>query len=296
MIDFEKAHNFMDTHARVVDRRRFHLLFGDGDAAGVTQALGAYRNPDGGYGWALEPDLRVPGSHPAGALHAFEFMAEIAPARDSAAGALCDWLDTASLPDGGLPFALAGAGGPGTSPWWAGADPSRSSLHITSAVAGMAHRVAAHDPAVAGHPWLERATAYCMDAIASYAEPGGPIEFMFILQFLDAVHGRHPDAARELERLGQFIPESGAMPVVGGAEGETIRALAFSPIPDRPLRALFPAAVIAAELDQLADEQLDGGGWDVDHAVASPAAALEWRGYATVRAVALLRAHGRLDG
>jgi hypothetical protein len=31
----------------------------------------------------------------------------------------------------------------------------------------------------------------------------------------------------------------------------------------------------------------------VDHAVASPAAALEWRGYATVGALSLLRANGR---
>ena len=295
MIDFEKAQQFMDTHARLLDRRRFDLLFRDGDAQGAIQALGGYRNSDGGYGWALEPDLRSPGSQPAGALHAFEVMAEIAPQVDPSAAGLCDWLDSASLPDGGLPFALAGAGGPGTSPWWAGADPSRSSLHITSAVAGMAHRVAAHDRTVAEHPWLERATACCMDAIGSY-EPTGPIELLFVLQFLDALHGEHPEAAAELERLGEVIPASGAMPVPGGAEGETIRALAFSPVPDRPLRELFPADVIAAELDQLADEQLDDGGWDVDHAVASPAAALEWRGYATVRAVALLRAHGRLDG
>ena len=290
MIDFEKAHNFMDTHARVVDRRRFDLLFRDGDADGVLAALGAYRNPDGGYGWGLEPDLRVPASQPLGALHAFEFMAEIAPVADPSAAALCDWVASALLPDGGLPFALAGAAGPGTSPWWAHADPSRSSLHITSAVAGMARRVGSE--AISGHEWLERATEYCMSAIESY-EPSGPIEFLYVLQFLDGLAGEEPAAARELDRLSAFIPESGAMPVSGGAEGETIRALDLSPEPGRPLRALFPADVIEAELDQLEREQQDDGGWDVDHAVASPAAALEWRGYATVGALSLLRANGR---
>lgn len=35
-------------------------------------------------------------------------------------------------------------------------------------------------------------------------------------------------------------------------------------------------------------EQLDGGGWDVDWSSSSPAAVLEWRGYATVRAVTIL--------
>jgi hypothetical protein len=294
MIDFEKATAFMDTHARLLDRRRFDYLFGDGDASGPSSALTGHRNPDGGYGWALEPDLRGPASQPAGALHAFEVMAEIGPALDPSATALCDWLGSVSLPDGGLPFALRGAAGPGTSPWWGKADPSRSSLHITAAVCGMAHRVAAHDPAVARHPWLASATAYCIDAIASLEEPTFAIAFKYVLELLDRLHGEHPDAARELERLGRYIPPSGAMPVPGGAEGEAIRALDFSPEPGRPLRALFAPDVIAAELDRLAGGQLDDGGWDVDHAVGSPAAALEWRGYATVEALAVLRANGRL--
>jgi hypothetical protein len=41
-------------------------------------------------------------------------------------------------------------------------------------------------------------------------------------------------------------------------------------------------------------EQHDDGGWDVDWKHWSPAGGLEWRGWATVRAVRILRAHGRL--
>ena len=39
---------------------------------------------------------------------------------------------------------------------------------------------------------------------------------------------------------------------------------------------------------------LDDGGWRVDFASYSPAAALEWRGYATVRAVSVLQRNGVL--
>ena len=53
-------------------------------------------------------------------------------------------------------------------------------------------------------------------------------------------------------------------------------------------------AVIEADLDRLEREQRDDGGWDVDWAHWSPAGGLEWRGWATVRAVRILRAHGRL--
>jgi hypothetical protein len=52
--------------------------------------------------------------------------------------------------------------------------------------------------------------------------------------------------------------------------------------------------VIEAELDRLERQQKDDGGWSVDFASYSPAAALEWRGYATVQAVWTLRRAGRL--
>src|SRR3954471_6239681 len=105
-IDLTKAADFMATHARILDRRRFELITGRSDHAAVLAALDGYRNPDGGYGWGPEPDLRSPQSQPAAAAHAFELLEEIAPASAPQAAALCDWLDSIALPDGGLPFAL----------------------------------------------------------------------------------------------------------------------------------------------------------------------------------------------
>jgi hypothetical protein len=105
-IDLLAARNFMATHARVLDRRRFELLDGETDPSGVLAALDGYRNSDGGYGWALEADLRSPESQPAAALHAFEVLEAIAPTTAPQAAALCDSLDSVTLSDGGLPMAL----------------------------------------------------------------------------------------------------------------------------------------------------------------------------------------------
>jgi hypothetical protein len=55
------------------------------------------------------------------------------------------------------------------------------------------------------------------------------------------------------------------------------------------VRALFTPEVIAADLQRLVDQQQDDGGWAVDFASYSPAAALEWRGYMTVRAISILQ-------
>jgi hypothetical protein len=52
---------------------------------------------------------------------------------------------------------------------------------------------------------------------------------------------------------------------------------------------------VTADLDRLVGGQRDDGGWDVDHVAHSPAAALDWRGYATVHTLAILQANGRLS-
>jgi hypothetical protein len=290
-IDLPAARDFMATHARVLDRRRFELLDG-ADPAGVLAALDGYRNPDGGYGWGLEADLRSPESQPGAAHHAFEVFEEIAPATASRAGALCDWLDAVALPDGGVPMALPLGTTAGSAPWWAGADPSASSLQITSVAAAHAHRVAAHDPAVAAHPWLERATRFCLDAIAGLGEAPGAYVLAFSIRFLDSVHDRSPEAPALLRRLAAFVPDDGRIRVQGGAEDEVLHPLDIAPEPGRPARTLFADDVIAADVERLAGLQQDDGGWVVDFRSASPAGELEWRGYATVEAVRVLRANG----
>jgi hypothetical protein len=283
------ASSFMASHARMLDRRRFELLFEGGDAGPVLAAVDAYRNADGGYGWGLEPDLRARESQPGCALHAFEAFADVAPATTPRAAELCDWLGSVTLADGGLPFALPVGDPAACAPFWASADPTVSSLQITAYVTGTAHRVAVHDPAVAGHPWLERATEYCIAAIEALDEAPFAIALSAAVQFLDAAHDVRPEAATLIERLGRYIPADGQVRVTGGAEDEMMRALDFAPRRHRPVRALFSQETIDAELRRLAGEQQDDGGWRVDFKSYSPAAELEWRGYMTVRAASILR-------
>lgn len=293
-IDLSAAADFMATHARALDRRRFELLDGATDPSGALAALDAYRNPDGGYGWGLEPDLRSPESQPGAAWHAFEVLAEIAPATAPQSTALCDWLDSISLPDGGLPFALALGMTAGSAPWWTGADRSASSLQITAITTAAAQRVAAHDPAVAGHPWLERATDYCLAAIAALDEAPFAYVLAFSVQFLDAVHESRPEAPGLMRRLAGYVPADGRLRVTGGTEDEALNPLDLAPHPDRPSRELVADDVIAADLERLAGAQQDDGGWTVDYMKISPAGALEWRGYATVRAIDILRRNGAI--
>ena len=293
-VDLPAAQAFMATHARLLDRRRHALLSGEGDAAAVLAALEAYRNADGGYGSGLEPDLRSPESQPAAAGHAFEAFAEVAPLITPQAAALCDWLAAVTLDDGGLPLTLAVTSGAGVAPWFQSADSTLSSLQITAFVAASAHRVADHDPAVAAHPWLERATAYCLDAIAALDDRPFAYVLAFSIRLLDVLHGRRPDAQPLMDALSDRVPRDGRVPVAGGAEGETLRPLDIAPDPGRPARALLDPQAIAADLERLSGEQREDGGWTVDYLPISPAGSLDWRGYATVKAITTLRRNNAL--
>ncbi|HEV2712309.1 MAG TPA: hypothetical protein VGU26_04360 [Gaiellaceae bacterium] len=289
MLDLGRIQDFIASNARLLDRRRVELAVGAGDPEATLAVLAGYRNADGGFGWALEPDSRAPVSQPVAALHAFEVFEEVAPSTSPLAVGLLDWLDGIAVDDGALPFALPGGATAGSAPMWGTSDTQSPSLHMTCVVLSIAHRVARHDPEVAAHPWLRRATDWAMREIAGLDGPSDAIEFRYVLQLLDAL-----DARDELKRLGAHLPPNGTIAVTGGKPDEAMRPLDFSPEPDRPIRDLLDPQAIEADLARLEAEQHDDGGWDVDWKHWSPAGGLEWRGWATVRAVRILRAHGRL--
>ncbi|MFF0312134.1 hypothetical protein ACFYSC_32255 [Streptosporangium sp. NPDC004379] len=294
-INLGRARAFMASHARVLDRQRFEAITTGSDAArqAVIHGLDAYRNPDGGYGWGLEPDLRAPESQPGGAQHALEALADAGPATSPHTAALLDWLGSVALPDGGLPFALPISDPSACAPFWVQADPSEPSLQITAAVATQAYRAARWDEAVRDHPWLATATRYCFDAIRGIDEAPFAYVLSFALQFLDIAADTHPEARDLLDRLGRFVPKNGAFAVAGGAEGETLHPLDYAPEPGRSIRGLLDPEAVSDDLDRLELGQRQDGGWVVDFTSHSTAASLEWRGYATVGAVTVLRMNGR---
>jgi hypothetical protein len=289
MLDLGRIHDFITSTARLLDRRRMELAVGAGDREATLAVLAGYRNADGGFGWALEPDSRAPASQPVAALHAFEVFEEVAPLTSPLALGLLDWFDAIAVDGGAVPFALPGGASAGSAPMWGTADTESPSLHMTAVVLSIAHRVARHDPEVAAHRWLRRATEWAIGEIATLDGPRDAIEFRYVLQLLDALNARD-----ELERLGAHLPPDGTMPVTGGKTAEAMRPLDFSPEPGRPIRDLLDPQTIETDLDRLEAEQHDDGGWDVDWAHWSPAGGLEWRGWATVRAVRTLRANGRM--
>ncbi len=285
--DLLAATAFVWRTARLVDRFRFGYLFLGGETDSVLTALRAYQNPDGGFGNALEPDFRGPVSQPVTVASALEVLNEADALDDPMVGPALDYLSTVTAPDGGLPFVLPSVRDYTRAPWWEpqGDDPP-GSLFPTAAIAALLHE---HK---VDHPWLSGATEFCWRRIETI-EGTDPYEVRAVLPFLDHAPDR-PRAEEAFSRIGPKIFDQELVTLDPGAPGEVHTPLDFAPAPDSIARALFEDGVIESHLDALASSQQEDGGWTFNWPEWNPATTLEWRGFMTVRALAILRAYGRL--
>ncbi|SHF78685.1 hypothetical protein SAMN05443575_0897 [Jatrophihabitans endophyticus] len=288
-VDLPGADQFVYRHARLLDRHRWAVLRDEPAQRLVVDAVVAYQNDDGGFGHALEPDVRDPASQPAATLTGLDVLAglDAAAVPRSAVVRAHDWLAAVALPDGSAPFVLPSADAHPRAPWMTADDaPSFLTFSLVAALLRLGH----------DGDWVRTATRWCWQRVAA----PDALDHYWVkhaLAFLDAVPDDGPDDARArdtVESLRDRIAADGSVPVPGGVEDERLTALDLSPRPGARSRVLFADDVVAAALDELARGQRDDGGWDFDFLHWSPAQELEWRGRVTVDAVATLTAHDRL--
>lgn len=285
MPDVAAAGQFIHDNGRLLERRLFEHRFVAPDPDGVRRAIEAYINPDGGFG-AMEPDLRTPASQPSAVLYAFEALEDVDGGDPAVTTAALDWIATIAGDDGGVPFVLETAAGHSYAPWWTPSPDPPSSLLMTAGLTQAALRINLQ------HPWLTKATDYIWNAIASL-KLSDPYTFRYVVHFLDVV-GDREHAEEEIAKLAERMPEDGILKVEAGVEGETLSAVEVATRPGHVGTRLFPRELIDRQLDELAAEQHDDGGWDFTWPKWNPAAALEWRPVVTLQALATLRAYDRL--
>ncbi|HSZ39453.1 MAG TPA: hypothetical protein VK817_05810 [Trebonia sp.] len=284
--DFDAAAAFLAASARILDRRVFERLFQGGPAAPVRDAVGAYRNDDGGFGHALEPDCRTAASQPAAVEMALRLMDATDTWDTAVVTRACDWLARVAPAEGGAAFVEPSVSEGPHAPWWVPVDGHPASLIQTGQLAGVLHARGVT------HPWLDRATEVMWDRISELTEPSG-YEMFGVLAFLQDV----PDRARAdeaLKRVGPLLFSRNLVALDPEAAGEVHSPLDFAATPDSVARPLFDQATITAHLDHLASAQRDDGGWMFNWASWSPAAEADWRGFLTIDALRILRANGRV--
>lgn len=285
-VSLDKAQNYMSLNARLIDRLRFEFQFRDGDPGRVVVALRAYQNPDGGFGNALEPDLRGAGSQPVGVDLALFILDEVGAVGGDLVPAALGYLESITGPDGGLPFVLATAVTTPRAPWWQPEPGGASSLNPTGAILGVLHKNGVR------HPWIDRATRYCWDRIDALTATS-PYEVRAVLGFLEHV----PDRGRAeaaMEKFGRLILDGGHVALDPDAPGPVLFPLDLAPRPASIARSLFSPEVIDRHLDVLAGRQGADGGWGFSFEAWTPITRFEWGGWVTLESLLVLRDNGRL--
>ncbi|MEU1473038.1 hypothetical protein ABZ434_33100 [Streptomyces sp. NPDC005761] len=292
-----RAEQFIWLTARVLEQRRFAHHFLKGSADAVETALAAFLNEDGGYGHALEPDLRGPVSQPLHTAHALSVLDSIDRCGGLRVERICRFLTDVSTKEGALPALLPSQRGYPAAPFIPIVDHPPAELLVTGPVVGLLHRNSVW------HAWLFRATDFCWAAVDAL-EASHPYEIEAAVAFLDGAPDR-PRAEAAADRLGRLVrdqrlvalePERRAeYPVAPGyAPGEQHFPYDYARAPESLARRWFTDAEMDRALDHLAAQQQGDGGWPVSWRQWAPGTALEGRPLVTLRALQTLRAYGRV--
>lgn len=289
---FARAQDFIWKNARLLDRQLFQVLFQGAPPSAVTAALTPYQNPDGGFGQALEPDLRAPDSQPVTTEFAFnllELTGALADVRvqQTVVRPACDFLQSVTTTAGGVPFTLASANRYAHAPWMEAPDgPPVANINPTARLAALLlkHGI---DP-----PWLAGAMDFCRQTI-SRSETVQFHDVILMVSYLQ--HDPDPSWSRpELERVIERVRQPGVVTMDPGAGGYVKMPLDWAPTPESIFRPLFEDAAIERHLDALVARQCPDGGWPITWPPQSAAAEMECRGCVTIDALRTLRAYGRI--
>jgi hypothetical protein len=197
----------------------------------------------------------------------------------------CDWLETVTTGEGGVPYSLPSVNAYPHTPWWAVKEPAPpAELNPTAAILGLLlkHGV--------DHPWMAAATAFCWRAIEA-SETRQFHDLMPMIAFLEHAHDR-PRAERALAGIAERIATPGVVEMSADAQGYLMKPLDWAPSPASFCRRLFADHDIARHLEALIGRQEGDGGWPISWEPVGPGALQEWRGMRTIAALRTLEAYG----
>lgn len=286
---FKPAQDFIWRNARLLDRHLFVHLFQHGSAGPIVQAVKAYQNSDGGFGSAIEPDNRGPDGQPIAAEMALRYLAACGALTDPFVQRemllpLCDWLESVTTAEGGVPFVLPSANAYPHTPWMGTADDyPPAGFNPTASITGFLFMAGVQ------HPWLVKAASYCWRIID--AAPANDYHSMLTeMFFLENV----PDRSRARPALTALVERArqpGMIELDPDAGGYVHKPLDWAAQPSSIFRPLFDQATIKLHLSHLAQRQQPDGGWPITWTTVSPGAELEWRGKVTIEALVTLQAY-----
>lgn len=298
---FANASRFLVEQARPLEAARFRFHFEEGSRDSVLAGLGAYQNEDGGFGNALEPDLRAPESSAIATSLAFQVLRELGAVQDRrlAGRALRYLLETFDRETGGWRIVPPSTDARPHAPWWqqAGRDHDYDDFGLnpnTELLGVLYERRAAVPPET-----LEAVTR----AVLGRLTVPGDLEMHDLLCCLRL--DRTPDLPDELARAVRAKIDD-SLPGGVGRDREAWASYSLRPLQvvRSPTSPFLPGFEDAVELNldyEIETQQPDGSWippwtWGDAWPDVWPVARREWSGVLTLRNLRTLRTFGRIEG
>lgn len=303
---FARARQFLKSEARPLERALFEHQFEGAPAEGAIAELARFQNADGGFGRALEPDLRTPSSSALATGIALRLLLELGCDDDHPlVQEAVHWLLNAYDPEAEVWRVVPrDANDHPHAPWWhdKGGSLARTFDGFVviprAELVGLFHQI----PSLVPGRWLQTLTERTV-ADLERIEPlgsGGGDDLAYALRLAQAPG--LPGALRErlLGRIRSVVPAVVSRdPAVW--DSYCIAPLKVAPTPGSPVADLIEDE-IQAHLDFVIKRQTAEGAWDPvwtwgdaypeDWAQARQ----EWQGELTLGALTSLWAYGRLEG
>ncbi len=291
---YQRARDFLRAHARPLERAQFAREFEGGPPAAVREALAAFRNPDGGFGNALEPDLPMPASSVLATTTALDVLHELGASdsdpfvRDALA-----WLVARVDPElPGWRYVPSNVDDSPHAPWWSWAlhRPGGAWDHVLNPTGRILSQLS-HWPGLAPRELRESLrAAFDTHVMALTGDAGG-----------DSLHYA---AQAATDRTRAKFRELAAATVTRDPSAWSTycaKPLKLAPTPDSPLAGCL-ASETALNLDWEIDQQAADGSWLPSWTWQGQfpdeweRARRAWLGEVTLRTLRTLRAWGRIEG
>jgi hypothetical protein len=287
-MNFEKAAHFIWKHGRLLERRIFEYFFLGGSKENIIAALQAYQNEDGGFGNALEPDLRAPGSQPLFVEFALRTLYDCNIKAPELASKAYEFVSKHADLASGIPTIFKDSINYPRAPHWDNPLSAEPSIDRLTGLVGLLKWQGI------SHPWLDAAVDVCMSyMMTNKFEDAHTILTSFCLleslpqtgqikQLYDKLSTELLISARFL-RMDAHSDEYGLSP------------LEFAPSPSSYCYKIFPQDVIIQHLQVLKSQQSDDGGWQIRWEPPGETAKWEWRAYVTLKNLMVLKWYGEIN-
>ena len=291
----QRIEEYLERKARRIDYELYRFRFRGGDKRSVLNRLKEYQNGDGGFGNAIEPDLRLPQSTAVATWMAFKFIEEVDPAEMDPIlqGGLRYLITTYDRERNGWAIVRPEVDEYPHAPWW---DYKVAMNHFgwgNPSAEILAFLIRYHH-LVDAEEIIDALTTTALERIREV----DPTSFHEVFNFKALYDRANSELKMPLRNPLTRLIRKSVSTSPDQWKSYVATPLKFVTSPDDPLIDLFEDGLIRKNLEFLVDEIIDGDHWEPDwhwsgnYVEAWETAKREWSGHLTVTNMTILRNFG----